>query len=192
MRTFKLGIVVLAIGVLGFSHIAIAENQLETFDVEISPEGVGTVRATLTLPAERERVRSVLMDYPNWPKLFPRTPKIHNIKKVEDRVRVDMSVPAFFLPMTLQLVTETHEPQPFRIVTQMVEGDFERYDWVWELFPTQGGTHTLASLTFNVKPPVWTPDWALLWMLESDLQEHFEILRAEVNTKDAHDLPASP
>ncbi len=192
MRIFWSGIVVIAIGVLGFSHIAIAQHQSDTFDVEISPEGVGTVRATLILPAERQRVRSVLMDYSNWPKLFSRTPTIHNIKKVEDRVRVDMSVPAFFLPMSLQLVTETHEPQPFRIVTQMVEGDFERYDWVWELSPTQGGTHTFASLTLNVKPQVWTPDWALLWMLESDLQEHFEILRAEVNAKDAQDPAASP
>jgi len=192
MRIFWSGIVVIAIGVLGVFHIATAQHQSDTFDVEISPKGIGMVRATLTLPAKRERVRSVLMDYPNWPKLFSRTPTIHNIKKVEDRVRVDMSVPAFFLPMSLQLVTETHEPQPFRIVTQMVEGDFERYDWVWELSPTQGGTHTLASLTFNAKPQVWTPDWALKWILKSDLKEHFELLRQELNLKDPRQSEEPP
>ena len=192
MRTFWLGVLVIASGVLGFPYHLIAQDQSETFDVKISPEGVGTVRATLSLPTERQRVRSVLTDYPNWPKLFPRSPTIHNIQKLEDRVRVDMSMPAFFVPLTLQLVTETHEPQPFRIVTQMVEGDFDRYDWVWELSPTKGGTHTLATLTLNVKPDVWAPDWAFRWILKSDLEEHFEILRAKVIDKDPRDPAASP
>lgn len=192
MRICWPGIFVLAFGMLGFSHIALAKEQSERLDVEISPEGIGTVRATLTLPAERERVRSVLMDYSNWPRLFPRTPTIHYIKKLEDRVRVGMTVPAFLLPVTLRLVTETHETQPFRIVTQMVEGDFERYDWVWELTPTQGGIHTQATLEFNIKPQVWTPDWALKWILKSDLKEHFGRLRAEVKAKDAQDPAVSP
>ena len=94
-----------------------------------------------------------------------------------------MSMPAFLVPVTLQLVTETHEPQPFRIVTQMIEGDFDRYDWAWELSSTNGGTHTFATLTLNVKPNIWTPDWAFQLILESDLQEHFEILRATVIDK---------
>jgi hypothetical protein len=192
MRIIWPGIVVLAIGILGFSHIAISEEQSERLDVEISSEGIGTVRATLILPAKRGRVRSVLMDYANWPRLFPRSPTIHYIKKLGDRVRVGMTVPAFLLPVTLRLVTETHEPQPFRIVTQMVEGDFERYDWVWELTPTRGGTHTQATLAFNIKPQVWTPDWALKWILKSDLQEHFDLLRAGVNAKDAQDPADSP
>jgi hypothetical protein len=184
--------VVLLIGVLGFSHIAIAKEQPETLDVEISPEGVGTVRATLNLPANRVRVRSVLMDYANWPKLFPLTPTIHYIKELEGSVRVGMTVPAFFLPMTLRLVTETREPQPFRIVTKMVEGDFEQYDWVWDLTPTSGGTHTQASLTLNVKPQFWTPDWALVWILKTDLQEHFELLRQELNLKDPRHYEEPP
>ena len=191
-KTFGLGSLVIAIGMLGVSHLAIAGESVERLDVDISSEGVGTVRAALTLPAQRERVRSVLMDYSNWPKLFPRNPTIHYIKKLEDRVRVGMTLPAYFLPMTLRLVTETHETPPFRIVTEMVEGDFDRYDWVWELSPNQDGTQTLATLSLNVKPQVWTPGWALRWMLQSELQEHFEILRKQVNAKDSQSLEAVP
>ena len=184
MRIWCPGIVVLAIWMMGFAHIAIATEQPETLEVEISADGVGTVLATLILPANRVQVRSVLRDYPNWPKLFPRSPTIHYIKELEGSVRVGMTVPAFFLPMTLRLVTETHEPQPFRIVTRMVDGDFERYDWVWKLTPTRDGTHTQATLTLNVKPQFWTPDWALVLILKTDLKEHFELLRQELNLRD--------
>ncbi len=164
--------------------MAKSQEQTESLDVALSSEGVGTVHANLILPAKRERVRKVLMDYANWPKLFPQQPTIHYIKELEGSVRVGMTVPAFLLPITLKLVTETHEPQPYRIVTQMVEGDFDRYDWVWELSPTPDGTHTQATLRLNVKPQFWTPDWALVWVLESDLKEHFEILRQKLNLKD--------
>ena len=181
IRIGWIGIVSLLIWSLGPSRIAISQEQSESFDVEISSEGVGMVHAILILPAKRERVRSVLTDYSNWPKLFSRTPTIHYIKKLEGSVRVGMTVPAFLLPMTLQLVTETQEPQPFRIVTQMVEGDFEQYEWVWDLSPAGDGTHTQATLRFNIKPQVWTPDWTLKWILKSDMKEHFELLRQELN-----------
>lgn len=184
MRIWCVGIMVLAIWIWGFPHLATAQEQSESLDVEISSEGVGIVYANLILPAKRELIRRLLMDYPNWPKLFPRTPTIHYIKKLEGSVRVGMTVPAFFLPMTLRLVTETQEPQPFRIVTRMVEGDFERYNWVWELTPIRDGTHTQAILTLNVKPQFWTPDWALEWILKTDLKEHFDRLRQQLNRKD--------
>ena len=176
MRIFWSGIVMVAIGMLGATMVMATEPG-ETLEVEISPEGVGTVRATINLPANRVKVRTVLMDYAHWPELFPRKPTILYVKEHGSHVRVGMTVPAFFLPMTLQLVTETHEPQPFRIVTQMVEGDFERYDWVWELTPLGDGTHSQATLVLNVKPQFWTPDWPLKWILKTDLQEHFELLR---------------
>ena len=192
MRIGCVGIMVLAIGIWGSPHLTTAQEQSESLDVEISSEGVGIVHANLILLAKRELIRDLLMDYPNWPKLFPRTPTIHYIKELEGSVRVGMTVPAFFLPMTLRLVTETQEPQPFRIVTRMVEGDFERYDWVWELTPTRDGTHTHATLTLNVKPQFWTPDWALDWILKTDLKEHFDRLRQELNLKNPRQSAEPP
>lgn len=183
MRTSWLGVLVFAVGGLGVPHLTIAQDQSDTLDVKISPEGIGTVHATLTLPAARQQVRRVLTNYSNWPNLFPRHPTIHNITRLAGRVRVDMSVPAFFVPVTLHLVTETYESQPFRIVTRIIDGDFDRYEWVWELLPTEGGAHTFATFTFHVKPQIWTPDWFLKWTLETELEEHFAILRAEVIAK---------
>ena len=192
MRIFSFGIVFLTIGILGFTQIALSQKQPESLDVEISSKGVGTVRATLILPAPRVRVRRVLMDYANWPKLFPQKPTIHYIKKLKGRVRVGMTLPAFILPITLRLVTETRQPKSFYIVTEMVEGDFDRYDWVWDLTSTDNGLNTQAKLTLNVKPKFWTPDWSLKMILQSDLEEHFKLLRQALTHNDPRQSEEPP
>ncbi len=38
-------------------------------------------------------------------------------------------VSADYLPITLELVTDTVETSPLRLNTTLVKGDFERYDW---------------------------------------------------------------
>lgn len=136
-----------------------AKDTWFTQKIVIDDEGVATVSAQLILPVPSSSTYAVLTDYPHWPDLFPRKPMIHGISKIDDLVRVTMHVPAGYLPLNLELVTDTVEPSPLRLNTTLVKGDFERYDWTWDLSQSPSEDSTVAQLLFMVAPSIWVPDW---------------------------------
>lgn len=150
------------------------------FSIEIDGNGTAIARCHDILLGSPELVFDVLTDYPHWSDLFPEKPVIHRISKEGDRTLVTMTIPGWFPSMNFDLVTATQEFPPSRIETQMVEGDFEQYEWAWTLTPFAEGTATQADLTVKVKPAIWTPGWILKWALESKLLEHLTILNAKV------------
>ncbi len=157
-----------------------AKDTWFTRNVVIDDEGVATVSAQLILPVPSSTTYAVLTDYPHWPDLFPRKPIIHDVRKIDDRVRVTMHVPADYLPLNLELVTDTVESSPLRLNTRLVKGDFERYDWTWDLSRSPSEDSTVAQLLLRVAPSIWVPDWIFRWLLESELTMHFRLLREQV------------
>ena len=89
-----------------------AQDTWFTQAIVIADNGLATVSAQLTLPAPPSTTYAVLTDYLHWPDLFPRKPVIHSISKIDDRVRVTMHIPAGYLPLTLELVTDTVQISP--------------------------------------------------------------------------------
>lgn len=151
-----------------------------THTIEIDDEGMATVSAQLHLPVPPVTTYAVLTDYPHWPDLFPRHPFVKSIQNIDGRTRVAMRIPITYLPLHLELVTDTVETVPVRINTTLVEGDFERYDWTWDLSQSPSDTMTTAQLFMTIHPAIRVPDWILHWLLESELTAHFQLLREQV------------
>ncbi len=160
-------------------NLALAEDAWFSHEVSIS-KGVGTVTAELKLPAPPSTTYKVLADYAHWPDLFPRHPVILSTTRDNNRVQVAMQIPAQFGPVNLELVTSTLESPPHRLETTLVKGDFDRYDWTWDLSQSPSDAMTTAMLTLIVQPTIWIPEWLLRWFLESDLTAHFHLLREQV------------
>ena len=160
-----------------------AEKPWVTYHIESSDEHVATLTADLLLAAPPETVYAVLADYPHWPELFSQRPTIHSIQRENNRVRVSMTLTVSFLPIGLTLVTETREIPTTILHTTLVQGDFERYDWVWTLRPSQDSQHTKASVLVHVQPSMWIPRWLLEWVLSSGFTDHFQKLRDAVHVR---------
>ena len=165
---------------------ASANDTIEHLTIEIDEGNLAHVEAKIEIPSSRETLYNLLTNYQNWPQLFPNHPRINDIQREKGGVIVDMSLPVSFLPMDLQLITSTQETKPIKIHTYLVQGDFEQYNWVWNLSSLKEGTHTLASLTMTVQPNIWIPEWIFRWFLQSNLEQHFENLRAQSHPPPSH------
>ena len=156
-----------------------ANDEIENLQIKIDEGNLAHVEANIELRSSQEKIYNLLTNYQNWPQLFPNHPRINDIQREKGSVIVDMSLPVSFLPMDLQLITSTRETKPIKIHTHLLQGDFEEYNWVWNLTSLKEGTHTLATLTMTVQPNIWIPEWVFRWFLQSNLEQHFEYLRAQ-------------
>jgi len=154
-----------------------------TYDVAIANDSLATLTAEVNLAAPPEIVYAVLTDYPNWPTLFAQRPRLNSIERNNTHVRVDMTLTVSFLPVGLTLITDTREIPATNVVTTLVQGNFEEYDWVWALRPSQDAQHTKATVVVHVQPTIWIPDLVLEWLLTSGLTDHFHRLRDAVQLR---------
>lgn len=165
-----------------------ADDEWFTHGTVIDRDGVATVNARVTLPVPPTTTYAVLTDYPRWPEMFPKKPVIQSIRRIDNRTRITMHVPADYLPITLELITDTVELVPLRLVTTLVSGDFERYHWTWDLSQSPSEQSTAAQLFLQVAPSTWVPNWIFRWLLESELTKHFQLLREQVLAR--HQAPS--
>ena len=159
---------------------ASADDAWFTHEIVIDHDGVATVNARVTLPVPPTTTYAVLTDYPRWPEMFPKKPLIESIRRLDNRTRITMHVPADYLPITLKLITDTVEIVPLRLATTLVSGDFERYHWTWDLSHSPSEQSTVAQLFLQVAPSTWAPNWIFRWLLESEITKHFQLLREQV------------
>lgn len=165
-----------------------ADDAWFTHVIAIDDDGVATVNAQLTLPVPPATTYAVLTDYPRWPDLFPKKPLIESIRRIDNRTRITMHVPADYLPISLKLITDTIEVDPLRLTATLVSGDFDRYHWTWDLNQSPSEKLTTAQLFLQVAPSAWVPNWIFQWLLESELTKHFQLLREQVLAR--HQAPA--
>lgn len=167
---------------------ASADDAWFTHEIAIDHDGVATVNAQVILPVPPTTTYAVLTDYPRWPEMFPKRPLIESIRRIDNRTRITMHVPADYLPITLTLITDTVEIVPLRLATTLVSGDFERYHWTWDLSHSPSEQSTVAQLFLQVAPSTWAPNWIFRWLLESEITKHFQLLREQVLAR--HQAPS--
>jgi hypothetical protein len=126
----------------------------------------------------------VLADCEHWLLLFPPGLRVISIRWKADRVLTELAVLHYVLPGELRLVVETQEPEPGRIETNLVGGDFNRYRRVWRLTGTEGGSQTRAELDLDLQPKRWMPGWLFKFALRQELRDHLKGLRAEVQARE--------
>jgi len=153
MALFNILVCIIFLIPLSSVNLALAEDAWFSHEVSIS-KGMGTVTAELKLLAPPSTTYQVLADYAHWPDLFPRHPVIQRISRDSNRVQVAMQIPAQYVPVNLELVTSTLESPPHRLETTLVKGDFDRYDWTWDLSQSPSDAMTIAMLTLIVQPSI--------------------------------------
>ena len=172
-----------SLGPLTYPALIQAKETWFSSEVRVSEDNLATLTADLMLAAPPETVYAVLSDYPNWPDLFAQRPRIHSIERLSNQVRVDMTLRVSFLPIGLELVTDTREIPTSVLKTMLVQGDFEQYDWVWTFRPLQNAEHTKASVVVHVQPSIWIPHWLMEWVVTSGFTDHFHKLREAVEIR---------
>jgi hypothetical protein len=98
-------------------------------------EGLPGVRAMFTVTASRQRIWSVLVDYRNFPQIFPALSKLHVLSQDAQGARVEYWADAAFL--SLHYVLYRHYIEPGRRLTwSRVAGDLKRIEGFWEIRDT--------------------------------------------------------
>ena len=166
---------------------AFAADEFHKLEVQIEGKGLAMIEAQVDFPAPPDVVFTVLTDYPNWPKLFPDGVEVEVERKSGRSVVMDMKIPQRVLSGKMRLKAKWRETPPHKLETTLIEGDFLRYEQVWQLTPMQDGKYTRAELNLTLQPKGWimkvVPEFLYKWALREDLKEHFEKFRKQVWVK---------
>lgn len=113
-----------------------------------NPEGIPGVQAMFVVTAPRERIWSVLVDYENFPHIFPSIKKMRVLKHDEQGAKVEFWTPVAFIK--LNYVVYRHYVEPGRYLTwTRLAGDMERIEGGWEIRDTpRPGVHLLIYKSY--------------------------------------------
>ena len=99
------------------------------------PDGFSGLRASFTVTAARERIWAVLVDYANFPKLFPDIHKMRVLAQDQDGAQVEFWINAIVAHYHYVLYRHYDEPGR-RLTWTRVAGDFKRIEGSWEIRDT--------------------------------------------------------
>lgn len=99
------------------------------------PDGFSGLRASFTVAAGRERIWAVLVDYANFPQLFPDIDKMHVLAQDQDGAQVEFWVNAVVARYHYVLYRRYDEPGR-RLTWTRIGGDFKRLEGSWEIRDT--------------------------------------------------------
>jgi hypothetical protein len=107
-------------------------------------EGLPGIRAMFTVTASRQRIWSVLVDYRNFPQIFPDLSKLRVLSQDAHGARVEYWADVAFF--NLHYVLYRHYIEPGRRLTwSRVAGDLQRIEGFWEIRDTpRPGVHLLV------------------------------------------------
>ena len=99
------------------------------------PEGFSGLRASFTVAAGRERIWAVLVDYANFPKLFPDIQKMRVLAQDQYGAQVEFWVNAIMAHYHYVLSRRYDEPGR-RLTWTRLAGDLKRIEGSWEMRDT--------------------------------------------------------
>ena len=99
------------------------------------PDGFPGLRASFTVAATRERIWAVLLDYANFPKLFPDIQKMRVLAQDQDGAQVEYWVNAVLTHYHYVLSRRYDEPGR-RLTWTRLAGDLKRIEGSWEIRDT--------------------------------------------------------
>ena len=176
--------IVFALNLFASPAVTDAEEPWFSYTVTLAEGNLATLTADVMLAAPPETVYAVLTDYSNWSDLFAQRLIINVIHRINNQVRVDMTINSSFWPIELTLVTETRVVAPTTVQTTLIQGDFEQYDWVWTLRPAQHAQHTKATVVVHLQPSLWIPQWVFHWLVTEGFTDHVHQLRDLVQRRE--------
>jgi uncharacterized membrane protein len=99
------------------------------------PDGISGLRASFTIAAPRERIWAVLLDYANFPKIFPDIRDMRVLTQDQEGAQVEYWVNA--VVSTYHYVLYRHYEDPGRRLTwTRASGDLKRIEGSWEIRDT--------------------------------------------------------
>ena len=99
------------------------------------PDGFSGLRASFTVTAARERIWAVLVDYANFPKLFPDIQKIRLLAQDQYGAQVEFWVHAVVAHYHYVLSRRYEEPGR-RLTWTQIAGDLKHLEGSWEIRDT--------------------------------------------------------
>ena len=99
------------------------------------PAGFPGLRGSFTVAASRERIWAVLVDYANFPKLFPDIQKMHVLAQDQYGAQVEYWINAILAHYHYILYRRYDEPGR-RLTWTRVAGDLKRIEGSWEIRDT--------------------------------------------------------
>ena len=165
-----------------------------TLDIQTLDDGMAEVQAKGIFFAQPETVFEVLTSYDNWPTLFP-TGFTIDVNRCPSGCSVvaEMIIPHGLVPLTTQLRVQSFEQRPKTLTLKLIDGDYLQYHLTWSFSEIPDRQHTLAQLYFIVQPKAgiakWTPSFVYRWLLQTELEDHFERIQQQVQSRTAHSSP---
>lgn len=98
-------------------------------------DGFSGLRASFTVAAGRERIWAVLVDYANFPQLFPDIDKMRVLAQDQDGAQVEFWVNAIVAHYHYVLYRRYDAPGR-RLTWTRISGDFKRLEGSWEIRDT--------------------------------------------------------
>jgi ribosome-associated toxin RatA of RatAB toxin-antitoxin module len=108
------------------------EVLVETIDHDAGFPGL---RASFVVPASRERIWAVLLDYQNFPEIFPDIDKIQVLEHDAQGAKVEYWVDAM-LRKFHYVVYRHYEKPGWRLTWRRLSGDLQRIEGSWEVRET--------------------------------------------------------
>src|SRR5262245_4536754 len=114
-------------------------NALYTGEVVVETvrhrDGFSGLRGSFTVAATRERIWAALVDYGNFPKLFPDIEKMRVLAQDQDGAQVEYWINAVLAHYHYVLYRRYEEPGR-RLMWTRVAGDLKRIEGAWEIHDT--------------------------------------------------------
>ena len=108
------------------------------------PDGFSGLRASFTVAAAQERIWAVLVDYENFPKLFPDIQKMRVLTQDQYGAQVEFWINAIVAHYHYVLSRRYDEPGR-RLTWTQIAGDLKRIEGSWEIRDTpRPGVHLLV------------------------------------------------
>jgi|SRR5262245_17605149 len=129
------------VGSMDWDRLLAGEVVVETAR---HPDGLPGLRASFTVIAAREHIWAVLVDYANFPRLFPDIHQVRVLEQDQGGAQVEFWINAIVADYHYVLYRRYDEPGQ-RLTWTRITGDFKRIEGSWEIRDTpRPGVHLLV------------------------------------------------
>jgi hypothetical protein len=160
---------------LAVASLPLAVHSAEVVDSSVrQQQGRYLMHSETLIRAPVPKVRALLMNYENFPRLNPDIKRLESIEKRDDggvRMSVNSAFCILAICMNFNWVQDVHFLPNGNIAMTIVpdHGDFQQGNGLWRLFPNDGGTRLIFDI--DLTPKYWVPSVLGPWLMKQKLSE---------------------
>ena len=150
---------------------------------EYDPPGVKLSRAStdIVINAPQQFVWDHLVNFAEYPKLFPRLKTCQVVKKQGDLVYIESLLkPQMFVTQPCQHTINDLEDKPDTLKWKLTDGNFKAVEGEWKLKAIDDGLHTQVRYTMEVDPGPLIPRPVIVMALKMVQHEAVNNVKATV------------